>query len=156
MIAQRYCLAMGSTPEDRPDLGVLLTLLLDRVIAREQAILEPLDLTMWEYVVMSALLTGPAGSQAELAAAVRRDQTRVIPIIDALEAKGYVRRRPAPHDRRIRTVSLLKAGRDVTGRARTRIRRMEDDLLAALPETRRAQLVRDVQRVLATTTPPED
>jgi DNA-binding MarR family transcriptional regulator len=134
--------------EGRRDLGVLLNLLLDRVIEREQAILDDLGVGMWEYVVMSALLPGPASSQAELAAAVRRDQTRVIPIIDALEAKGYVSRTPDPEDRRLRIVTLLRPGRAITRRARAAIRRMEDDLLAALPASRRAQLLGDLERVL--------
>lgn len=142
---------MNAAREDRPDLGVLLHLILGQVIQREQAVLEEHDLDMWEYVVMSALLDGPASSQAELAATVRRDQTRVIPIIDALEGKGYVSRTPDPRDRRLRIVTLLDEGRAVTTRARAGIRRMEDDLLSALPEARRAQLVRDLRRVLAST-----
>ena len=147
---------MSAVPVDRPDLGVLLKLMLDRVIEREQVLLDALDLEMWEYVVMSTLLAGPADSQAALATTVGRDQTRVIPILDALESKGYLTRTPNPDDRRIRIVSLTKAGRDVTTRARSRIRDMEEDLLAVLPEARRAQLVRDLGRVLGATRAPAD
>lgn len=155
MIPQRYCLPMATAADDRPDLGVLAKVLLDRLIERELVILDDLGLPMWHYVVMSALLSGPAPSQAELAASVGRDQTRVIPILDALEAQGYVSRTPDPDDRRHRVVALLDDGRRATLRARTRIRAMEDDLLSALPAGRRDQLVRDLRRVLASTEPED-
>ena len=142
---------MVDRADERPDLGVLAKQLLDRIIERELVILDELGLPMWEYVVMSALLDGPAPSQAELAAAVGRDQTRVIPILDSLEGQGYVSRTPDPEDRRHRVIALRDAGRRITTRARRRIREMEDDLLSALPAARREQLVRDLRRVLAST-----
>ena len=59
-----------------------------RAVALELPVLAAHDLTMWEYVVLSGLVDGPAQTQARLADAVGRDKTRLIPILDALEARG--------------------------------------------------------------------
>ena len=50
--------------------------------------------------MLSGLVDGPAQTQARLAEAVGRDKTRLIPILDALEARGLVTRAPDPADRR--------------------------------------------------------
>ena len=62
-----------------------------RAVALELPVLAAHDLTMWEYVVLSGLVDGPAQTQARLADAVGRDKTRLIPILDALEARGLLR-----------------------------------------------------------------
>ena len=77
-----------------------------RAVALELPVLAAHDLTMWEYVVLSGLVDGPAQTQARLAEAVGRDKTRLIPILDALEARGLVTRAPDPADRRNKTVAL--------------------------------------------------
>jgi DNA-binding MarR family transcriptional regulator len=134
---------------DRPELGYLLNQLLREVIAREEPLLAAAHLQMWDYAVLSALGSGDAPTQAQLAAGTGRDKTRLIGNLDRLEGLGLVRREPDPADRRNRIVSLTAEGRAVLRRCRTAIRAMEEELLRGLDATERAAFERALV-VLAT------
>jgi MarR family transcriptional regulator, organic hydroperoxide resistance regulator len=103
-----------------------------RAVALELPVLAAHDLTMWEYVVLSGLVGGPAQTQARLAGAVGRDKTRLIPILDALEARGLVTRAPDPADRRNKTVALTAPGRALRTAVARAISAVEDDVLRPL------------------------
>jgi len=49
-------------------------------------------------------------TMSELAAALKCDNSNVTGIVDRLEAAGLVERRPAPHDRRVKTVAVTPHG----------------------------------------------
>lgn len=114
------------------DLGALLYALTRAVVAAEEPVLRAHDVEMWDYVVLSRLAGAAAPTQATLAAAVGRDKTRLIPLLDRLEARGLLRRTPDPDDRRNRIVALTPEGRALVERCRDGIRAMEDELLAGL------------------------
>lgn len=137
--------------EDRPDLGAMAHRLTRAMADAEAPVLARHDLTMWEYVVLGALGTGPAPTQAQLAATSGRDQTRLIPILDALEARGLVRRSPHPEDRRRRAVALTGAGAALLAACRRAVRALEDERLAGL-EARERTVFLDV---LARLTDPD-
>jgi MarR family transcriptional regulator, organic hydroperoxide resistance regulator len=135
-------------PEDlREDLGALLARLVRRVLDAETPLLAAHDVEMWDYAVLSALRSGPAQTQARLAAAIGRDKTRLIGSLDRLEGRGLVRREPDPTDRRNRVVTLTPEGRALLGRCRADVRAMEEDLLAGIPEPDRAAFLRTLARV---------
>lgn len=117
---------------DRPDLGVLLHRLTTAVAQREIPLLRAHQIEMWDYVVLGGLEHGAAPTQAQLAASVGRDKTRLIQTLDRLEALGLLDREPDPDDRRNRIVTLTGAGRSVLAACRQDIRAMESDLLADL------------------------
>jgi DNA-binding MarR family transcriptional regulator len=120
-------------PDDRLDLAHALSLVLRAALAAEEPVLRAHDLEMWDYAVLGALEEGPAPAQAELAGRVRRDQTRLIPVLDRLEARGLLRRTVDPADRRHRVVELTTTGRDLVRRCRADIRAAEAELLGRLP-----------------------
>src|ERR671930_1240732 len=104
--------------EQRRDLGAMLYALTRVVVDAEVPVLSRHDVDMWEYVVLGGLEHGPAPTQSQLAAAVGRDKTRLIPILDRLEARGLLRRAPDPDDRRNRIVSLTDDGRELLAACR--------------------------------------
>jgi DNA-binding MarR family transcriptional regulator len=116
------------------DLGALLAGATRRLIAEERPLLEAHGLTMWGYVALSHLAEGPAPSQLLLAESMGYDKTRLITLLDALEADGFLTRSPDPDDRRARVISLTPAGREVHRAARRSIRAMEKRLLAGVSE----------------------
>lgn len=122
---------------DQPDLGELLAGLVRDVIRHEEPILDRHDLQMWDYAILSGLRQGATATQAELAARVGRDKTRLIGNLDGLESRGLVTRAPDPADRRNRIVSLTPAGAKLVATCRADIKRMEDDLLEPLPASDR-------------------
>ena len=120
---ERYCLPVAD-----PELAAAFDRLTRRAVALELPVLAAHGLTMWEYVVLSGLVDGPAQTQARLAEAVGRDKTRLIPILDELEARGLLIRTPDPADRRNKVVSLTARARAAGGRGERHPRRREERL----------------------------
>src|SRR5262245_32788757 len=96
-------------PSDRPDLAAMVTRLGRQLIAIEQPILAEHGVTMWGYIVLSALAglsddrgdgepvrTQPVRTQAALARAIGADKTRIIGVLDDLQERGSIERRPDP------------------------------------------------------------
>ena len=120
-----------------PELAAAFDRLTRRAVALELPVLTAHDLTMWEYVVLSGLVDGPAQTQARLAEAVGRDKTRLIPILDALEARGLLVRTPDPADRRNKIVRLTDPGRALRTAVATAIRAAEEEVLDPLDAAER-------------------
>jgi DNA-binding MarR family transcriptional regulator len=131
----------------RHDLGAAFAWLARAMIKAEEPVLRAHRVEMWDYAVLVALERGPAPTQSELAAAVGRDKTRLIPILDRLEVRGLLRRTPDPADRRNRVVALTAAGRELVTSCRTAIREVEADLLAGLDPEERATFVSVLDRL---------
>ena len=127
---------------ERPDLGVLLHRLTSTVAQRELPLLRIHHMELWDYIVLGGLEHDSAPTQAQLAAAVGRDKTRLIVILDRLEARGLLHRTPDPDDRRNRIVTLTDAGRTLLAECRRDIRAMETDLLSTLSSPDRTAFVR--------------
>ena len=111
----------------------MVTRLQRALLAMEAPILAAHDLPMWGYVVLSALATGPTRTQAALAQAIRADKTRIIPVLDDLQERGLIERRPDPRDRRVRLLAITPAGRDRQATIQEAIRAEEERLLGDVP-----------------------
>ncbi len=120
-----------------PELAAAFDRLTRRAVALELPVLAAHGLAMWEYVVLSGLIAGPAQTQARLAEAVGRDKTRLIPILDRLEARGLLRRTPDPADRRNKVVALTADGRALRAAIAADIRLAEERLLTPLADAER-------------------
>jgi DNA-binding MarR family transcriptional regulator len=125
-------------PEE--DLGALLARATRRLIDAERPLLEAHGVSMWAYVALSLLARGATPTQLALSEAMGYDKTRLIKILDALEAAGLITREPDPSDRRARVVALTDAGIAKHAAIRADIRRMEADVLSGLSAAEREQL----------------
>ena len=135
--------------DSRRDLAAMVVPLGRALIAAEQRILDAQQLSMWSYVVLTALADEPARTQAALAAAIGADKTRIIAVLDDLQARGLIVRGPDPADRRGHLLSLTLAGRRAFGRARAAIRAYERRLLDTMPVTDRSTFLRALARLSA-------
>ena len=104
-------------------------------------------------MVLSGLVDGPAQTQARLAAAVGRDKTRLIPILDALEARGLLARSPDPADRRNKVVTLTERGRALRATVSRAIGVAEEELLGPLDAAERRAFRRLLTRLYDDTRP---
>jgi DNA-binding MarR family transcriptional regulator len=129
-------------PSDRPDLAAMVTRLSRKLIAVEQPILAEHGVSMWAYIVLSALDESPMRTQTALARAIGADKTRIIGVLDDLQARGLIERQPDPQDRRVHLLMLADAGREVHAAARRAIRAEEVRLLGHLPAADRAAFLR--------------
>jgi DNA-binding MarR family transcriptional regulator len=88
-------------------------------------------------------------SQQQVAERLGVDRTTMVAIIDALEAKGIIARRPDAQDRRRNVVELTPAGQDILRRATAASDAAEAELLAPLAPEEGEQLRDLLARVLA-------
>jgi DNA-binding MarR family transcriptional regulator len=138
------------------DLAALLARITRRLADAERPVLAEHGLSMWAYVVLSHLAHAPAGTQLALAQAIHYDKTRLIALLDGLEADGLITRDPDPADRRARVVALTATGAARHAAAQRAIRAMEDALLMDLPAADRTRLRRTLARVDAATRSARD
>ncbi|MGC7094957.1 MarR family winged helix-turn-helix transcriptional regulator [Amycolatopsis lurida] len=129
----------------RPDLAAMLGGLMRRLMAAEAPVLAEHGLSMWGYVVLSALDDGPVRTQAALARAIGADKTRIIGTLDELQDAGLISRDPDPADRRVRVLAITDEGRARRRGAQKQIQAHEDELLAGLPAADRAAFLRAAQ-----------
>jgi DNA-binding MarR family transcriptional regulator len=133
------------TSEERPDLGAMVVRLGRALIAMEEPILAAHDVSMWGYIVLSALRAEPTRTQAALARAIGADKTRLIAVLDSLQDRGLIARAPDPADRRVHLLDLTDAGRDTQAAIRADIRAAENRLLAPLPAADREAFIRTLR-----------
>lgn len=84
---------------------------------------------MWEYVALLRLRAAPAQTQLELSRTMGYDKTRLIVLLDGLQHRGLITRKPAPNDRRARIITLSHKGRAQVDAVQREIHQMEDQLL---------------------------
>ena len=129
------------------DLGALVMGLGRRLIAMEQPILARHGVSMWGYVVLTALRDNPMRTQAALAASINADKTRLIPVLDELQRRGLIEREPDPRDRRVRLLGLTPDGRDLQQRVQTDIRRDEKSLMSEMSDEEQAAFRRHLENL---------
>ncbi len=125
----------------------MLAPLIREMIAAEEPVLEAHGLTMWGYVVLSALDRSSMRTQAALAAAIGADKTRIIRTLDDLQDDGYIERTPDPDDRRVRLLAITDAGRRVKDAVQDEIQRGEERWLGELSADERRTFLRVLERL---------
>jgi DNA-binding MarR family transcriptional regulator len=139
---------MARDDDTGDDLGAVFARLLGVISEREAPILAAHGLTMWEYVILVPLVGQPGMTQKELARRSRRDPTRLIGNLDALEERALITREVDGADRRRRTVRLTSRGHEVVRDTRRAIRAMEAELLGVLPPGDQAALRQNLAATL--------
>ena len=81
---------------------------------------------------------------SELAAALRCDNSNVTGIVDRLEDRGLVERRPAEHDRRVKMLIMTPRGAEIRAQLGARLNEPPEPLAGLSPEDQRA--LRDIMR----------
>jgi DNA-binding MarR family transcriptional regulator len=134
-------------PVEREDLGALLARAARRIIEAERPLLDAHGVSMWAYAALTLLARGSAPTQLALAEAMGYDKSRLIKVLDGLEAEGLITRSPDPTDRRARVIELTAQGRAKLAAAQADIRRMEDEVLAELSADERETLLAVLPRL---------
>jgi DNA-binding MarR family transcriptional regulator len=116
-------MAAGPDPRLVPALEATLHRLLERLGDE----LRPLGLSQGEINALAQLRRGSTRTVAEVQRATGQRASTLTGILDRLEGRELIRRRPNPHDRRSFTISLTPAG----ARAATRVRRAFADIESA-------------------------
>jgi DNA-binding MarR family transcriptional regulator len=136
---------MSAFPDDRRDLAAMFASLARTLITREEPALQAHGISMWGYVVLTALAEQPVRTQAALAQAINADKSRIIGVLDQLQQRGLISRRPDTSDRRVHLLSLTPAGERLRGSVQAAIRASEEEVLAAVPAADRDAFLRSLK-----------
>ena len=105
------------------------------------------DLTPGQFGVLVVIDANPGLSQTRLGSALGIDRSTVVAVIDRLEARGLVVRRPSPHDRRSHALHLSESGNAALKRVTERVRAHEKIIAGDLSDAEVATLVSLLDRV---------
>lgn len=137
-----------SSPPSR--LGYLLKHAQQRLTELTGPALAPYGISGRELAVLLTLAGCEPASQQQAAQRLGVDRTTMVGLVDALEAKGLVARRPQEGDRRRNVVELTQAGRETVRRAGEAAAEAEREFLAPLAPAAAAEFV----EALRTLVPP--
>jgi len=121
--------------------GFLLSALGYTISRRFHAALAPLELDPREFAVLRGVAFADGQSQQAVGAQLQIPPSRMVAIVDQLEARGLLERQPRPGDRRVRTLHLTPAGRELLGRAFRLAVEHEQAVTSALAGEEREQLL---------------
>ena len=136
---------MSIFPDDRRDLAAMVAPLARALIAGEEPVLRAHDISMWGYIVLTALAEQPVRTQAALAQAINADKSRIIGVLDGLQQRGLIQRQADTADRRVHLLSLTPAGDRLRQSVQAAIRRREEQVLAVLPPADREAFLRSLK-----------
>jgi MarR family transcriptional regulator, lower aerobic nicotinate degradation pathway regulator len=103
-------------------------------------------ITMWQYAILVVADHHPGINQGDAARLLDDSKNRIVGDLDRLEEAGLLQR-TAGTDRRSNLLTVTPAGRAVLQGVRAEIHRREDQLLADLSPTARAQFTRQARRL---------
>lgn len=110
--------------------------------------LAPFDIHARDLGVLLAIDRSESASQQQIAENLGVDRTTMVAIIDTLETKGIIARRPDPEDRRRNIVELTQPGQTLLRQATAASDLAEAELLAPLNRQEGEQLRTLLARIL--------
>jgi DNA-binding MarR family transcriptional regulator len=109
--------------------------------------LKPLGIGPREFLLLRFVAASAGQSQQALAERLEVPPSRMVALVDDLEDRGLVERRPDREDRRVRGLHLTKQGQVVLRRAGKVAVEYEAKLCSALAEEEREQLIDLLQKI---------
>ena len=100
------------------------------------------DLTSVQYAALVAIGANPGVDATRLSTLIAFDRSTLGDVLERLEAKGWVARRPSPSDRRVKLLDLTPGGHQVLEEVEAAVERVQERLLAPLTPEQRTTLVR--------------
>jgi DNA-binding MarR family transcriptional regulator len=126
--------------DEQPTLGFLLVRLGEAIDQRFVAVMATLQLRRRELRALVLIDRHPGTSQRELARRMPADPGNLVELLDRLESRGLITRRPGANDRRRRALELTSAGARLLARADEATREVEHEVLAPLSDAQRRAL----------------
>ena len=95
-----------------------------------------------QYAALHQVGIAPGIDQRTLARSIGLDTSTVAGVIDRLEARGLMQRSASPEDRRVRLLSLTRAGQDLLKAIEPDMLKAQERILAPLPKAERSEFMR--------------
>lgn len=108
------------------------------------------DLTSVQYAALHAIDLHPGIDATRLSALIAFDRSTIGDVLDRMEQKGWIVRRPASGDRRAKAVDLSDSGRALLRAVEPAVQRVQQRILAPLRPADRERLIALLQQLAAT------
>ncbi|NQX26678.1 MarR family transcriptional regulator [Microbacteriaceae bacterium VKM Ac-2854] len=138
-----------ATPAPQDVLGYLLKHAHGRFTTQADAALAPFGIDSKDFGALRILAHREPTSQLEVARALGVDRTSMVALLDVLERKGIVARRPDPADRRRNVVELTEEGAVAFAGAERAYAETEAAFLSVLGASATEQFYRALRSLLA-------
>jgi len=106
------------------------------------------DLNPPLFRVLNLVAAAEGQSQQAIGAAIEIPPSRMVALVDELEQRALVERRPKPEDRRVRALFLTPKGKRCLQRGRKIAAQHEEELTAGMTPTDRKRLVALLQKMV--------
>lgn len=116
-------------------------------LAAGNTAVRPFGLSVRSFSVLALTVDDRRPTQRDLATFLRLDPSQVVALVDGLQQRGLVERRPDPNDRRANVVIATDEGRSVHAEAAIAARDAEQELHSALEPAERDQLAALLRRI---------
>jgi DNA-binding MarR family transcriptional regulator len=116
---------------------------------RFHQVLEPLELEPGEFALLRAVDTSDGESQNALAERLHISASWMVAIVDDLERRGLLERRPHARDRRVRNLHLTAGGRRLLRKAERNAQNFDQQVADPLSEAELLQLLELLDRIAA-------
>lgn len=137
-----------ATADPHEVLGYLLKHAAQRLTALTDAALEPFDIDSKDFGALRVLAHREPTSQLQAAQTLGIDRTTMVALLDVLERKGVVTRRPDPVDRRRNLVELTEEGLRAYDAAHAAHADAEKAFLAGISASAAGQLRRTLRTLV--------
>ncbi len=122
--------------------GFLLSQVGYETADRFKQIIATLDLEPRQFAVLRIIGWSEGQPQQAVSDTLHIPASSMVALVDQLEGRGWVERRPDPADRRARTLHLTATGRRKLGRAMELAMGLESEITARLSDEERRELKR--------------
>src|SRR5881275_3643405 len=147
-VAARYSRTDPTTPPFQ-NAAFLLSTLGFTVSRRFHEMLGPLELEPGEFALLRAVAANEGEPQNALAERLHISPSWMVAIVDELEMRGLLERRPHARDRRVRNLHLTASGKKLLRQAERQARLFDRQVTDPLNEPEVAQLLDLLERVAA-------
>ncbi|MDB5899447.1 MAG: transcriptional regulator, MarR family [Ramlibacter sp.] len=149
-------------PDLRPDSpieqfpGYLIRRLQQILVARYTAQTEDFGVTPLQWAALKTAQARPGLDQSTLARDMALDTSTVAGVIDRLEARGLITRKPSLQDRRVRTVFITEEGSALMAQASPVVVDVQNWLMEPLEAHERAQFLATLRKLVDRPGPVDD
>ncbi len=109
---------------------------------------QPFGVTPVQYAALQTVGNQPGIDQRTLARTIAQDTSTTAGVVDRLEARGLLQRRPAPDDRRVRQLTLTPDGAALLEQLVPAMLRAQQHILAPLSPAQRKTFLHLLERLV--------
>ncbi|MFQ5562524.1 MAG: MarR family winged helix-turn-helix transcriptional regulator [Parvularculaceae bacterium] len=120
------------------------------VVKELGAIFNKIGLAPGQFSVLTLIAQNPGRTQTRLAEMARIDRSTLVPVIDRLEALGFVNRKPSERDRRAYALFVTPKARKAAAQVLPELEAFEDGISVAMTRKEKAGLLSALQKIETT------